>query len=94
MAIRSAAGTPLQNNLHELWALLNYILPQVFTASETFDDAVDLVAGRRLSSARVEAWLLPDARRGTGTVWAFERSTRADFRRNLSESGRNLIDVR
>ena len=38
-------GTPLQNNLHELWALLNYILPQVFTASETFDDAVDLAAG-------------------------------------------------
>jgi SNF2 family DNA or RNA helicase len=32
-------GTPLQNNLHELWALLNYILPNVFKASRTFDEA-------------------------------------------------------
>ena len=22
-------GTPLQNNLHELWALLNFLLPEV-----------------------------------------------------------------
>ncbi|ORY25274.1 putative chromatin remodelling complex ATPase chain [Naematelia encephala] len=30
-------GTPLQNNLHELWALLNFILPDVFSSSEDFD---------------------------------------------------------
>ena len=30
-------GTPLQNNLHELWALLNFLLPQVFTDSDVFD---------------------------------------------------------
>lgn len=30
-------GTPLQNNLHELWALLNFILPDVFAESEAFD---------------------------------------------------------
>ncbi|CUM66719.1 uncharacterized protein PRCAT00004399001 [Priceomyces carsonii] len=30
-------GTPLQNNLHELWALLNFILPDVFGDSEAFD---------------------------------------------------------
>ena len=30
-------GTPLQNNLHELWALLNFILPDVFADSEAFD---------------------------------------------------------
>lgn len=30
-------GTPLQNNLHELWALLNFLLPDVFGDSETFD---------------------------------------------------------
>ncbi|OCF45020.1 transcription activator snf2l1 [Kwoniella heveanensis CBS 569] len=30
-------GTPLQNNLQELWALLNFILPDVFSSSEDFD---------------------------------------------------------
>ncbi|CCD24877.1 DNA translocase NDAI_0E00610 [Naumovozyma dairenensis CBS 421] len=31
-------GTPLQNNLHELWALLNFLLPDVFGDSGIFDD--------------------------------------------------------
>ena len=31
-------GTPLQNNLHELWALLNFLLPDVFTSSADFDE--------------------------------------------------------
>lgn len=31
-------GTPLQNNLHELWALLNFLLPDVFGNSEVFDE--------------------------------------------------------
>ncbi|GAV00283.1 hypothetical protein RvY_11157 [Ramazzottius varieornatus] len=30
-------GTPLQNNLHELWALLNFLLPDLFASSEDFD---------------------------------------------------------
>ena len=30
-------GTPLQNNLHELWALLNFLMPDVFSSSEDFD---------------------------------------------------------
>ncbi len=30
-------GTPLQNNLHELWALLNFLLPDVFGDSVAFD---------------------------------------------------------
>jgi len=30
-------GTPLQNNLHELWALLNFLLPDVFNDAESFD---------------------------------------------------------
>ncbi|KAJ1731214.1 chromatin remodeling complex Adenosinetriphosphatase [Coemansia biformis] len=30
-------GTPLQNNLHELWALLNFLLPDVFGSSDVFD---------------------------------------------------------
>lgn len=31
-------GTPLQNNLPELWALLNFVLPKVFNSVKTFDD--------------------------------------------------------
>lgn len=31
-------GTPLQNNLHELWALLNFLLPNIFGSSEEFDE--------------------------------------------------------
>lgn len=30
-------GTPLQNNLPELWALLNFLLPSIFNSVETFD---------------------------------------------------------
>ncbi|KAL4457005.1 hypothetical protein ABPG74_014643 [Tetrahymena malaccensis] len=31
-------GTPLQNNLHELWSLLNFLLPDLFSSSEIFDE--------------------------------------------------------
>jgi ATP-dependent helicase STH1/SNF2 len=30
-------GTPLQNNLPELWALLNFLLPTIFNSVESFD---------------------------------------------------------
>ncbi|KRW99696.1 P-loop containing nucleoside triphosphate hydrolase [Pseudocohnilembus persalinus] len=30
-------GTPLQNNLQELWALLNFLLPRVFQSCEDFE---------------------------------------------------------
>ena len=35
-------GTPLQNNMHELWALLNFLVPDVFTDCASFDAAFDL----------------------------------------------------
>jgi SWI/SNF-related matrix-associated actin-dependent regulator of chromatin subfamily A member 5 len=35
-------GTPLQNNLHELWALLNFMLPDVFEDAEQFDSLFNL----------------------------------------------------
>ncbi|KAJ2096266.1 ATP-dependent DNA helicase Snf21, partial [Coemansia sp. S142-1] len=31
-------GTPLQNNLPELWALLNFVLPNIFSSAQSFDD--------------------------------------------------------
>jgi len=35
-------GTPLQNNLTELWAILNYLYPDTFTDSQPFSKAFDL----------------------------------------------------
>jgi SWI/SNF-related matrix-associated actin-dependent regulator of chromatin subfamily A member 5 len=35
-------GTPVQNNLHELFALLNFMHPEVFTDAKTFDSAFNL----------------------------------------------------
>ncbi|XP_011382498.1 probable global transcription activator SNF2L1 isoform X3 [Pteropus vampyrus] len=34
-------GTPLQNNLHELWALLNFLLSDVFNSADDFDSWFD-----------------------------------------------------
>ena len=31
-------GTPLQNNLTELWSLLNFMMPQLFTSAKDFND--------------------------------------------------------
>lgn len=32
----------MQNNLHELWAMLRYLEPTLFVTSEVFDTAFDL----------------------------------------------------
>lgn len=39
-------GTPIANNLTELWALLNFLEPKVFSTSAPFDDAFDLVLNK------------------------------------------------
>ena len=36
-------GTPLQNNLEELWAILNYLSPTIFTTCDPFKEAFDLL---------------------------------------------------
>lgn len=35
-------GTPLQNDLHELWAMLNFLLPEIFDDASTFDSWFNL----------------------------------------------------
>lgn len=34
-------GTPLQNDLHELWSLLHFLLPDVFNSADDFDKWFD-----------------------------------------------------
>ncbi len=36
-------GTPLQNNLHELWVLLKFMFPNIFPKPDSFDSAYDPV---------------------------------------------------
>lgn len=55
-------GTPLQNNLHELWALLNFILPDVFSAADDFDtwfDSDDCLSGNEDIVKRLHTILKP-----------------------------------
>jgi len=42
-------GTPMQNNLHELWALLNFLLPDIFSSADQFNEWFDV------SDKKVEA---------------------------------------
>ena len=46
-------GTPVQNNLHELYALLNFMFPDVFVSSEPFDRAFNL---QHVSENQHRAW--------------------------------------
>eukprot|EP00371_Babesia_bovis_P002113 XP_001610760.1 SNF2 helicase [Babesia bovis T2Bo] len=48
-------GTPLQNNLKELWALLNFLFPEVFASSEEFEAEFDLVGPKDLSQEERES---------------------------------------
>jgi SWI/SNF-related matrix-associated actin-dependent regulator of chromatin subfamily A member 5 len=42
LSVFAVFRTPLQNNLHELWALLNFLLPDIFSSAEQFDEWFDL----------------------------------------------------
>ena len=42
-------GTPLQNNLAELWSLLNFILPDIFSSHDEFDSWYDLLVNTQSS---------------------------------------------
>ena len=46
--LRSAetlTGNIRQNNLHELWALLNFLLPDIFSSAEDFDNWFEAQGG-------------------------------------------------
>ena len=55
-------GTPLQNNLHELWALLNFLMPTVFTSADLFDSyfstSIQSDVIRRLHT--VDSFIIPN----------------------------------
>eukprot|EP00917_Polyrhabdina_sp_WS-2016_P001513 GHVP01003179.1.p1 GENE.GHVP01003179.1~~GHVP01003179.1.p1 ORF type:complete len:887 (+),score=164.26 GHVP01003179.1:33-2693(+) len=47
-------GTPLQNNLKELWALLNFLYPEIFSSSEEFENLFNLTTHEEYSSVAKE----------------------------------------
>uniref|UniRef100_A0A7S0ZEU4 Uncharacterized protein n=1 Tax=Timspurckia oligopyrenoides TaxID=708627 RepID=A0A7S0ZEU4_9RHOD len=50
-------GTPLQNNLRELWALLNFLLPDVFASATDFDSwfaSVESSPGEETDAVKTE----------------------------------------
>ena len=74
-------GTPIQNNLHELYAILSFLHPDIFTPSEPFDKAFNL----NTSEHKVDSDLLEKAhflmrpfilRRVKGEVEVFFRRRR------------------
>jgi len=52
-------GTPLQNNLHELWALLNFLLPEHFADAEEFDALFQSSERAEHVTARLQRILRP-----------------------------------
>lgn len=60
--MKKNAFLPIQNNLHELWALLNYLLPDVFASSDDFDtwfDSDNCLSGNDDIVKRLHAILRP-----------------------------------
>lgn len=50
-------GTPLQNNLTELWSLLNFLLPKVFNSSDEFEKWFSLAVNKYTNDKDKEAQL-------------------------------------
>ena len=39
---RLITTTPIQNNFHEFWALLNFLLAELFNSADTFDECYQI----------------------------------------------------
>ena len=55
-------GTPLQNDLSELWALLNLLLPHVFDSFSQFQSWFDTGGGAAQAQGGPDAWLAREKR--------------------------------
>lgn len=47
------SGTPIQNNLGELWALLHFIMPQLFDSRDAFNEWFARVGGTMVVDGRL-----------------------------------------
>ena len=48
-----------QNNLHELWSLLNFLMPDIFSSSDDFDKYFDLDGAQPPAPTRMAPVLMP-----------------------------------
>ena len=85
-------GTPLQNNLNELWSLLNFILPKIFDNMRQFTDwfnrPFEIDVGDDKSNANVE---MTKVKRKYNRSGGSGRATTKDFDEVLSDEERSLI---
>ena len=51
-------GTPLQNNLQELWSILNFILPKIFNSNSSFDEWFSAPFGGNIALSEEESLLI------------------------------------
>ena len=47
-------GTPLQNDIGELWSLLNFLMPQLFRSKDDFEDWFDFTNFKGKEDAKME----------------------------------------
>ena len=64
----TAPGTPLQNNLSELWSLLNYLLPDIFSNLADFEQWFDISAAVASSDENGDEQVVAAARQRARVV--------------------------